>query len=265
VSHHSLHEGGAAPVGASSKQARDTTAFAYDENGQPASVQASQPRALETEEVASVVGDFAHAAANAIEAGFDGVEIHGANGYLIEQFINGAINDRSDRYTGATVEGRLAMVLEVVDAVAAKIGGAHTGIRLSPFNRIFDMQVFEGEEETWLALAQALSSRGLAYVHISNRDAILAMDGGKHFLHGFRQAYKGTLILAGQYTGEQAQADLKEDLGDLIAFGRPFISNPDLVERLKNGWPLTSPNPATFYGGGAEGYTDYPVYETAEA
>ena len=157
------------------------------------------------------------------------------------------------------------MVLEVVDAVVEKIGAAHPGIRLSPFNRIVDMQAFEGEEETWLALAQALSSRGLAYVHISNRDAIVAQHGGKAFLQRFRQAYKGTLILAGQYTGEQAQTDLQEGLGDLIAFGRPFISNPDLVERLQNGWPLTPPNPATFYGGGTEGYTDYPMYEAAEA
>lgn len=263
VSHTSLHKGGATPVGASTKTARNTTSFAYDEQGQPASVQASQPRALETEEVPGVVRDFAKAAANAIEAGFDGVEIHGANGYLIEQFINGGINDRSDRYNGSTIEGRLAMVLEVVDAVVAQIGAQHTAIRLSPFNRIFDMPAFEGEEETWMALAKALSTRGLAYVHISNRDAIVAMEGGREFLQRFRKAYEGTLILAGRYTGEEGEADLRDGLADLIAFGRPFISNPDLAERLKNGWPLAAPNPATFYGGGEEGYTDYPAYETS--
>jgi len=265
VSHVSLHKGGAAPVGASAKTARNTTSFAYNEQGQPASVQASQPRALKTEEIAGVVGDFAQAAAQAIEAGFDGVEIHGANGYLIEQFINAGVNDRDDRYTGATIEGRIALALEVVDAVVARVGAQRTGIRLSPFNRIFDMHAFEGEEETWLALAQALSTRGLAYVHISNRDGITAMEGGKAFLQRFRKAYGGTLILAGQYTGDEGENDLREGLADLIAFGRPFISNPDLVERLKNGWPLAAPNPNTFYGGGEEGYTDYPEYETSMA
>lgn len=264
ISHVSLHDG-AAPVGASDKTAQKTGAFAYDEQGRPATVQASRPRALETDEVAGVVRDFADAAANAIEAGFDGVEIHGANGYLIEQFINGGINNRTDRYNGATIEGRLAMVLEVVDAVVARIGAARTGIRLSPFNRIFDMPGFEGEEATWIAVAQALSTRGLAYVHISNRDAIVAMEGGKAFLQRLRAAYTGTLILAGQYTKEEGEADLRDGLGDLIAYGRPFIANPDLVERFKNDWPLASVETSTLYGGGDEGYIDYPVYEAATA
>ena len=265
VSHVSLHENASGPVGASVRTALNTTSFAYDEQGRPASVQASQPRALRTEEVADVVRDFADAAANAIGAGFDGVEIHGANGYLIEQFINAGVNDRGDRYTGATLEGRLAMALEVVDAVVAKIGAHRTGIRLSPFNRLFDMPAFEGEEETWIALARALSARNLAYVHISNRDAIVAMADGGAFLRRFRAAYRGTLILAGRYTRDEGETDVREGLADLIAFGRPFISNPDLVERMRNDWPLTPPDPHTFYGGGNEGYIDYPAYETAVA
>lgn len=260
VSHTSLHEGGAAPVSSSARRAEGVMAFAYDEQGQPAQLPASAPVALKTDEVPGVVQEYADAAANAIEAGFDGVEIHGANGYLVEQFINAGINDRDDEYTGSTMEARLRFVLELVDAVVARVGEQRTGIRLAPFNRIFDMPAFEGEEETWLELARCLATRNLAYVHISNRDHIVGNGGGGDFLRRFRQAYQGTIILAGQYTKEEAERDLRDDLTDLVAFGRPFISNPDLVERLRNDWPLTPPDPATFYGGAEVGYTDYPRY-----
>lgn len=261
ISHTSLHEGGAAPVSSSNKTAKNTTSFAYDDNGNVAAVQASEPRALETHEVKAVVQDFANAAANAIEAGFDGVEIHGANSYLVEQFINGGVNDRTDEYTGSTVEGRIRFALEIVDAVVAKIGRERTGIRVSPFNRIFDMHAFDGEEETWMALAAELSKRSLAYVHISNRDGLVASEDGRSRLQKFRDSYEGTLILAGQYTQEEAERDLESGLADLVAFGRPFISNPDLVERMQYDWPLTQPDVATFYGGNEVGYTDYENYQ----
>lgn len=264
ISHTSLHNG-AAPVGASTKIAENTTAFAYDEQGNPGPVAASQPRALLTEEVADVVKQFADAAANAIAAGFDGVEIHGANGYLLEQFINAGVNDRQDQYSGQTVEGRLRLVLEVVDAVVARIGANRVGIRLSPFNRIFAMPAFADEEHTWLTLAQALSTRKLAYVHLSNRDALINDAAGQAFLQKFRASYSGTLILAGQYTQAEGERDLQQGLADLIAFGRPFISNPDLVERMQQSWPLTTPDPSTFYGGGEAGYTDYPCYNDPTA
>ena len=261
ISHTSLHEGGAAPVSSSNKLAKNTTSFAYDDNGNPDAVQASEPRALETHEVKEIVQDFAKAAENAIEAGFDGVEIHGANSYLVEQFINAGVNDRTDEYTGSTVEGRIRFALEVVDAVVAKIGKERTGIRLAPFNRIFDMHAFDGEDETWEALARELSKRDLAYVHISNRDQLVANEEGKARLQRFRDNYKGTLILAGLYTQEEAERDVESGLADLVAFGRPFISNPDLVERMKNGWPLVEPDLATFYGGTEVGYTDYENYK----
>ncbi len=261
ISHTSLHENGASPVGASSKTAENTTSFAYDENGNPGPVQASPPRPLLTDEVKNIVQDFANAAVKAIDAGFDGVEIHGANGYLIEQFINAGINDRDDQYGGGTIEGRLRLGLEVVDAVVAQVGRERVGVRISPFNRVFDMPAFDGEKETWIELAHELSKRNLAYVHIGNRDALIANEEGKAFLKQFRETYSGTLILAGQYTKEEGEKDVNEGLADLVAFGRPFISNPDLVDRLKNDWPLTTPDHSTFYGGDHAGYTDYPEYE----
>lgn len=265
VSHVSLHENGASPVGPTSKTAQNTTSFAYDAGGNPGPVQASQPRALRTDEVRNIVQDFVKAAKNAIRAGFDGVEIHGANGYLLEQFINGGINNRDDVYGGRTIEGRLRFALEVVDAVVAAIGRERVGIRISPFNRIFDMPAFDGEEETWLALAQELSKRKLAYVHISNRDALIANEGGRTFLLRFRNTYDGTLILAGRYTKADAEREVREGLADLAAFGRPFISNPDLVDRMRNDWPLTTPDRGTFYGGDRAGYTDYSAYERTAA
>jgi 2,4-dienoyl-CoA reductase-like NADH-dependent reductase (Old Yellow Enzyme family) len=221
----------------------------------------STPRALAADELAGITADFVAAARNAIEAGFDGVEIHGANGYLFEQFINGGLNVRDDSHGGADIANRLRFVLDTVDAIAAAIGSHRVGIRLSPFNRVFDMPAFDGEAETGLALARELATRDLAYVHLSNREAILA-GGGQGFLKAFREAYAGgTLILAGSYTRESAEADLSAGLADLVAFGRPFIANPDLVERLRNGWPLAEADNGSFYGGSAAGYTDYPAYE----
>lgn len=202
LSHTSLHENGASPVGPTSKTAENTTSFAYDEKGKPGPVQTSEPRPLLTDEIKSIVQDFAKAAAKAIDAGFDGVEIHGANGYLIEQFINAGVNTRDDQY-GGTIEGRLRLALEVVDAVIAQVGRERVGIRISPFNRIFDMPAFDGEQETWIKLARELSTRNLAYVHISNRDALIANEDGKAFLKQFRESYAGTLILAGLYTKEE--------------------------------------------------------------
>lgn len=260
VSHTSLQEDGASPVGASTRLAKDTTSFAYDNDGNPGPVQASPPRALMTDEVGSVVQDFAHAAATAMDAGFDGVEIHGANGYLIEQFINAGVNDRRDRYAASSIEGRLRLALEVVDAVASRVGHGRVGIRVSPFSRLFDMPAYEAEDETWIALAHELSSRNLAYVHVSNRDVLVSSGQGMEFLRRFRAAYAGTLILAGGYSKDEAERDVREGLTDLVAFGRPFISNPDLVERLRNDWPLTAADPAHFYGGDHVGYTDYPAY-----
>src|SRR5690606_38467657 len=168
VAHCSVQPYERAPVGPVATPARGVSAFGYREDGTPGQMPVSTPRALETDEIPRITADFVAAARNAIEAGFDGVEIHGANGYLFEQFINGGLNLRSDGYGGA-IGNRLRLLLETVDAVSAAVGPSRTGVRLSPFNRTFDMPAFDGEAETWMALARQLQPRGLAYVHLSNR------------------------------------------------------------------------------------------------
>lgn len=264
VSHTTLQAEGEAPVSASGKQAAHSMAYAYDEQGQPGPVQASVPRALTTSEVKGVVGDFVLAARRAIEAGFDGVEIHGANGYLFEQFINPTVNDRTDEY-GGSIENRLRLLLETVDAVAAAIGRGKVGVRISPFGRLFDMAAFEDEAETWVQVAKALQQRDIAYVHLSDQLTIGAEGMPEGFARTFRASYQGTLIAAGGFARDSAQRALETGELDLTAFGRPFIANPDLVERLRNDWPLATPDRATFYGNsGAKGYVDYPVYSAAE-
>lgn len=260
VAHCSVQPFDRAPVAPVAVAAAGVNAYGYREDGTPGQMPASTPRALETDEIPRITADFAAAARNAIAAGFDGVEIHGANGYLLEQFINGGLNTRDDRYGGPSIENRLRLLLETVDAVSEAIGSHRTGVRLSPFNRGFDMPAFDGEAGTWLAAVRALATREPAYLHLSNRDSMIA-NAGRDFVHQFRQAWAGALIVAGRYGKEQGERDLDSGLADLVAFGRPFISNPDLVERLRNDWPLAEADPATFYGGGAAGYTDYPTWE----
>ncbi|TCL75707.1 alkene reductase [Rhizobium sp. BK251] len=268
MSHTSLQAAGGQPVSSSAKPARDdkSTAYAFNDEGVAGFVEASVPRPLRTDEVARVVNDFANAAANAVGAGFDGVEIHGANGYLLEQFLNPLINDRTDRYGAGSVEDRTRFVLEIVDAVVARIGAAKVGIRLSPFGRLFDMPHHPLIEETYLHLAAALAERNLAYVHLKDQGAASAPAISRDFLGRFRQSYSGTLILAGSLDKRRAEEFLRDGLIDLAAFGQPFIANPDLVARLRQDLALATPIRETYYGGGAAGYTDYPAYEdSAEA
>jgi N-ethylmaleimide reductase len=272
VSHTSLQIDGQAPVSATGKAAEGAVAFAYAEDGEPGFVPTSTPRPLSTEEVARVVEDFAQAAENAIEAGFDGVEIHGANGYLLEQFLNPLINDRSDRYGAQNLDDRLRFVFEVVDAVCKRIGADRVGIRISPYGQLFDMPLYLQIDETYSALCAGLAERGVVYVHVMDQthffmagESSAAQEQAlRELLKVCKKALGDTvLILAGDMTRERAQDLLDAGLIDLAAFGQPFIGNPDLVARLKNDWPLTIPNRDTYYGGGAEGYIDYPPYTPA--
>ena len=263
VSHVSLQAEGRPPVSSTAKPARNANAYAYDEQGRPASVPSSVPRALATDEVVRIVQEFVKAARMAMDAGFDGVEIHGANGYLFEQFINGAINDRTDRY-GGSIENRLRFLLDTTDAVAAAIGKEKVGIRISPFGRLYDMAPYPDEDSTWVVLASELHKRNIAYIHLSDQFTIGAEKMPAGFAKSFRDNYPGTMIAAGGFSRETGEASLESGELDLIAFGRPFISNPDLVERMKNGWPLTEADRATWYGDlGQRGYTDYPRYDPA--
>ncbi|MDC8746759.1 alkene reductase [Xanthomonas campestris] len=260
LSHVSLQKNGAAPVSAAARQAQNVNVFAWQENGVAGPVPASVPRALESQEVRRVINDFVLAAKRAMDAGFDGVELHGANGYLFEQFINGELNKRDDAY-GGSIENRLRLLMETVDEICAAVGSQKLGVRLSPYGRFSDMKPFDDERETWLAAAEALNSRALAYVHLSDQFSLGAESIPAGFFIAFREAYQGTLIAAGGFNAESAEDALTRRGLDLVGFGRPFIANPDLVERMKNGWPIQDADRATFYGlFGAKGYTDYPRY-----
>lgn len=216
------------------------------------------PRALETGEIAGIVEDYRKAAINAKEAGFDGVEIHGANAYLIDQFLHDSSNHRTDAY-GGSLKNRSRFALEVVEAVCSVWGSDRVGIRLSPSN------VRYGMDDTYPAglftyLIEKLNTFNLAYLHLV--EPMLPLDDFPHMIRQvaryFRPVWKGPLITAGNYNQEKGEAALRDGIADMVAFGRLFISNPDLPERFAQNAPLTEPDISTFYAGGERGYTDYP-------
>lgn len=262
LSHVSIQPNGKAPVSSVAKAAVKCNAYGWVEPGKPGPVLASEPVALGVDDIHRITHDFVLAARRAIDAGFDGVELHGANGYLFEQFLNGALNDRKDEY-GGSIENRQRFILETLDALAKEIGSSRVGVRISPFGRLYDMHPFQEEAECWLTLAAQLNTRELAYVHLSDQLSIGAEAIPQGFASQFRGAYMGNLIAAGGFNRLTAEQELENGDLDLIAFGRPFISNPDLVERMEHNWPLAEPDRATFYGVNGtvtQGYTDYPAY-----
>ena len=207
-------------------------------------------------DIRDAVTEYAKCAELAIQAGFDGVEIHAANGYLIEQFLNANSNKRTDGY-GANAQGRMRFALEVADAVVKKIGAGRTGIRISPYGVFNDTGAFAGVDEFYTELTQKLSSLGLVYLHVVDHSSMGAPPVSADLKKRMRDHFKGTYILSGGYDAERAEHDLVEGQGDLVAFGRPFISNPDLVAKLQSKAALTAADPAKFYTPGAEGYNDY--------
>ncbi|EKN3339025.1 alkene reductase [Yersinia enterocolitica] len=256
ISHHSLQPGQQAPV-APSAIAADTRTTVRDETGAWVRVPCSTPRALETEEIPGIINDFRQATANAREAGFDYIELHAAHGYLLHQFMSPASNQRTDQY-GGSIENRTRLTLEVVDATAAEWGAERIGIRISPLGPFNGLDNGEDQEEAALYLIEELNKRHIAYLHISEPD----WAGGKPYSDAFRDAvrarFKGVIIGAGAYTAEKAESLIEKGFIDAVAFGRSYISNPDMVERLQQNAPLNEPDGETFYGGGAKGYTDYP-------
>jgi N-ethylmaleimide reductase len=245
VSHPSLRPDGSLPV-APSAIAADGNAFTY-EGMKPYPV----PRALETDEIPGYVRKFAVAAGRAIEAGFDGVELHGANGYLIDQFLRDGTNRRTDRY-GGSLENRARFLLEVVDAVTAAVGAARTGVRLSPTGT--NASISDSDpERTFTHAVKALSGRGLAYLHLA------VLPPADPLNARLRAAFDGTLIVNGGYDRETGEAAIASGAADLVAFGVPFLANPDLPERFAENAPLNVPDRKTFYGGTEAGYIDYPA------
>jgi N-ethylmaleimide reductase len=215
------------------------------------------PRAMTDTEVRHAIGEFVSSAHNAVAAGFDGVELHGANGYLLEQFLSPDTNRRTDAW-GGSVEKRLAFPLEVARQVAAAIGGEKVGIRLSPYGVNAGMVAYPEIDETYRKLVPALVGTGIQYLHLVDHSAMGAPPVPADLKLALRRAWPRTFILAGGFDRTGAEAALREGRADLIAFGRPFLANPDLVARLQEARPLTAPDGSTFYTPGPKGYTDYP-------
>ncbi|MBA5689119.1 alkene reductase [Rugamonas apoptosis] len=216
------------------------------------------PREMTEADIATAIGEYATAARLAIDAGFDGIELHAANGYLLEQFLNANVNRRTDGY-GATPEGRNRFVLEVVRATVKAIGAERVGIRLSPHGVFNATGAYEGVDAQYLALVKQLSALGLMYVHLLDHSALGAPAVPGQLKTDLRAAFGGPFILAGGFDKGSAQQALAAGHADLIAMGRAFLANPDLVERMRDDQPLNAPDPSTFYTPGAQGYTDYPA------
>lgn len=222
------------------------------------------PREMATDDIRHTIAEYAQAARNAIAAGFDAVEIHAANGYLITQFLDPGSNLRTDDY-GGDAGRRNRFALDVTTAVVAAVGSERVGIRISPYGVFNDMSgTYEGIADQYAALAAQLGTLGLAYIHLVDHSAMGApkpdSSSVEQICREFRSAGGGAVILSGGYDRQRAEADLESGAADLIAFGRPFIANPDLVARLKSDAPLNAADMATFYSPGEAGYTDYPTY-----
>ena len=267
VSHHALQPGGAAPVAPSAIQPKQVKAFIETAPGAGELVQPPVPRALDTQEVKDLVGLYAEAARNAMAAGFDGVEIHSANGYLVNQFISAHSNQRDDEY-GGSLDNRLRFLREIVAAVSDAVGPDRLGVRFSPLfsgtdqDRVYIGLVEEDPHHTYIEAVKMLEAAGIAYVSIAEADWDDAPQLPESFRRALRDSFSGRIIYAGRYTAERGEKLVQAGLADLIAFGRPFIANPDLPQRLFNGWPLNPLRVEGMYGGSEQGYIDYPTYQS---
>lgn len=251
VSHVDLQPNGEAPVAPSAIRAETKT---FVNNG---FADVSEPRALALDELAGIVDDFRQAAANAIAAGFDGVEVHGANGYLLEQFIKDGANVRTDAY-GGSIENRARFLLEVTAAVAKEIGAERTGVRISPVSPANGISC-NSPQPQYDYIVDQLSALGIVYLHVVEGATGGPRDVAPFDFDALRRRFPNTYLANNGYDLDLANAHLQAGKADLFAFGRPFISNPDLVERLEQRAPLNALDPSTLYGGGAKGYIDYPT------
>jgi N-ethylmaleimide reductase len=266
VSHTSLQPGGAAPIAPSAIPATAVSVFIETGPGTGALAEPSVPQALSTEQVKELVQLYAQAARNAVEAGFDGVELHCANGYLVNQFISVHSNQRTDEY-GGSLSNRLRFLREITEAVAAVVGKDRVGVRFAPLfastdeARVYLGLVEENPHETYLEAVRLMEQIGITYVSLAEADWDNAPELPITFRQAVRESFSGLLMYAGKYSGERADNVLNADWGDLIGFGRWFIANPDLPARLLNQWPLNELDASSLYGGTAVGYSDYPRYQ----
>lgn len=266
VSHTSLQPNAAQPVAPSAVIADNVKVFIETGPNQGALAEPSQPKALTTDDVKELVKLYAQAAQNALDAGFDGVELHCANGYLVNQFISEQSNKRDDIY-GGSLPNRLRFLTEIVAAVSDVVGPERLGVRFAPlFSSTDETRVYLGLVEsdphtTYIEAIKRLEQAGIAYLSIAEADWDNAPDLPETFYQAARANFSGRIIYAGKYTVEKAIRMLEQGHGDLFAFGRPFIANPDLPQRIKNQWPLNQADASTMYGGTAVGYSDYPRYK----
>ncbi|MGA9869546.1 MAG: alkene reductase [Rhodococcus sp. (in: high G+C Gram-positive bacteria)] len=252
---------GTQPVAPSAITAPGISVWVARQDGTSGMAACEEPREMDAGDITRVVNDYAAAAANALRAGFDGVELHGANGYLIDQFLRSTTNFRTDSY-GGDRQRRTQFLIDVVDAVSRVVGPGRVGVRLSPFVDFPDTR----DPEIWdttLTAASRLCAAGIAYLHIaeSDVDATSTWDITDDWRQSLRAAFSGPIIVAHNYNRETATAIIATGLADAVAFGRPYIANPDLVERFRSGYPLSTSRHETWYGGTAVGYTDYPRFQ----
>lgn len=256
---HPDNTGGKQPISSSPIKAENVKVFIDNGTDEPGFVDVVEPREMSKADIQEVVAEYRQAALNAIAAGFDGIELHAANGYLLNQFIDSQANNRSDQY-GGCIENRLRFLGEVVAAMVEAIGAERIGVRLAPFTSL-NGTVDATPVETYTAAAALLNTHKVAYIHIAEVDWDDAPDTPRAFKQALRNVYQGMLIYAGRYNAEKAEQAINEGLADMIGFGRPFVANPDLPNRLKNGYPLAEHDADTLFGGAEIGLTDYPEYK----
>ncbi len=257
ISVNRLQPGGAAPVSSTNRAAKTRTYAAHGEL-----VPTAEPRALRLDEIPQLIADYAQAAKNAIAAGFDGVEVHAANGYLLEQFLRDSTNDRSDAYGGA-IENRARLLIEVMTAVAGAIGAGRTSLRLSPVTPANDIGQDSNPQALFNYVAEQLAPLKLAFLEVVEGATGGPRDNAPFDYQELRRRFNGPYIANNGYDRAMALDAVASGQADAVAIGRPFISNPDLVERIRADLPWAAPQKETFYGGGAEGFTDYPTARAA--
>ncbi|GAA5213212.1 alkene reductase [Corallincola platygyrae] len=258
---HPANIGGQQPISSSALKAENVKVFIDDGSNAPGFVDVVEPREMTKQDIADVIEQYRQAALNAVEAGFDGIELHAANGYLINQFIDSEANHRTDEY-GGSIENRLRFMGEVVAAMVDAIGAERVGVRLAPFTSL-NGTIDKTPVETYTAAAALLNKLNVVYVHIAEVDWDDAPDTPVAFKQAVREAYKGVLIYAGRYDSDKAVEAINDGYADMIGFGRPFIANPDLPARIRNSYPLAPHDPDTLFGGAEKGLTDYPFYQKA--